>query len=174
MAWQLSEFQGQCEHGLIDPRISQASANTISHNALSAEKRVVREPDGSLAAIAAASSMSCTISSDEIQRRYDAVLKQLSDKHMYVIDVAKNGNCFFRALSVNLQGDQNNHASLRACIAKYITGQAKTALPADKAALLKCEANIATNGVWAGDDIIRAAVDCLQRSIQLLLPIEIY
>ena len=91
---------------------------------------------------------------------------------MYVIDFAKDGNSFFRVLSVTLHGNQDRHASLQVCITKYITEQAETALPADKAALLQSAVDIATDGVWAGDDLIRATVDCLQRSIQLFLPSE--
>ena len=127
----------------------------------------MREPCGSLAAAAiiSAASTSAVLTADDIRTRNDDVMRQLSAKHLQAVDVCSDGNCFFRALSVCLNGHQDNHSSLRKLIASHVLKQAEAAHPADRAALRQRAQEVAADGFWPGEDIVLAASDFLKRPI---------
>ena len=64
-----------------------------------------------------------------------------------------DGNCLFRALSTCLHGHQLNYMAPRVSIAQYLSQPAEAAAPEDRFIFCQHAANIACNGVWAGDDI---------------------
>ena len=102
---------------------------------------------------------------DDILYRNAAVNHQLASNYLRTMDVAGDGNCYFRALSFCFSGNQRNHKLLRALIASYVNRQAEAAMPKDKGTLFKRAVDIATNGFWPGEDIVLATANCLQRAI---------
>ena len=57
---------------------------------------------------------------EEIQRRNADITNMLSISGLKSVDVADDGNCFFRAASYVLYGTQNYHAQLRQQVASKI------------------------------------------------------
>ena len=102
---------------------------------------------------------------DNVLSRNAAVYHQLANDYLRAVDVAGDGNCYFRALSFCIHGNQRSHASLRALIASHVKRQAETAATEDKATLLKRAGDIATDRFWPGEDIVLATAFCLQRAI---------
>ena len=102
---------------------------------------------------------------DIILSRNAAINRQLAAYYLRAIDIAGDGNCYFRALSFCISGNQRNYKSLRALIALYVNRQAEAAAPEDKGTLFKHAADIATNGFWPGEDIVLPTANCLQRAI---------
>ena len=56
-------------------------------------------------------------------RRNTALSKQLRDRQLRNVDVAGDGNYFFRALSVGMVGHQNNHMAIRQSVAIHVASQ---------------------------------------------------
>ena len=80
-----------------------------------------------------------------------------------------DGNCFFRALSVSMYGNQNEYGALRAGVARFISTQSQSAAltPYDRDALRQRAAYISSNGTWAAEDIILATANNLQLAIHV-------
>ena len=102
---------------------------------------------------------------DIILSRNAAVNHQLATSYLSAIDVAGDGNCYFKVLSFCIGGNQRSHKTLHALIASYVKRQAEAAAPEDKGNLFKRAADIAINGFWSGEDIVLATADSLQRAI---------
>ena len=80
-----------------------------------------RGPCGSLIdAILQAVSSSSNLSPVTINVRNSALEAQLAAKSLKSINVCGDGNCFFRALSMSLYGDESAHAQLRTSIAQHL------------------------------------------------------
>jgi hypothetical protein len=84
-----------------------------------------------------------------------------------VTDVAGDGNCFYRALSVSIYGHQNEHTALRKSIAQHVLKQSENSTTMDYRALQRRALDIAKDGSWAGEDSILAAANFLQRPIHV-------
>lgn len=94
------------------------------------------------------------------------MLRQLFATELQVIEVVGDGNCFFRCLSVGLDGHQENHASLHKLVTYNIAEQADTTHPDDRAALLLRSQEVTTIRFWPGD-VMPAVADALQRPIHI-------
>ena len=55
-----------------------------------------------------------------IQSCIAAVDRQLYENHLHTSDVIGNGNCFYRAISVSLHGNQSKHTEIRQYVAKHV------------------------------------------------------
>ena len=105
-------------------------------------------------------------------RRNTALNKQLRDKQLRVVDVAGDGNCFFRALSIGMVGHQNNHMAIRQSVAIHVASQFDCGTADDLLARRQRTADIMIGGTWVEEDIILAGADCLKRDIQVFKHIE--
>ena len=64
-----------------------------------------------------------------------------------------DGNCFYRAVSVSVYGDQSRHGNLRKALANYVVKQREFISPAEVESLKRLTADIKTDGSWAGENI---------------------
>lgn len=62
--------------------------------------------------------------------------------HLRSVDVIEDGNRFFRALSLNMYGNQNSHMTLRHSMAKNISSQSAGITPEDLLALRQHAADV--------------------------------
>lgn len=88
---------------------------------------------------------------------------------MYTVDVAGDGNCFYRSLSVCLYRHEEAHADIRQKVAQSIADKASCATPDDRAALLRRAAYISRNRTWPGEDVILATAECLKRHLHIYI-----
>jgi hypothetical protein len=85
---------------------------------------------------------------------YDRVIRFLSILGWSVFDVAHDGNCFFRMLSLAATGSQENHAAFRHRLTVYMMSWPKlTELVEDPEAYVK---SMSQNGVWGTEIEITA------------------
>ena len=110
--------------------------------------------------------------------RNSALEAQLAAKSLKSINVSGDGNCFFRALSISLYGDESAHAQMRTSIAQHfadfgnvIFTSAGIAL-SDSASITKAADAIRQPCAWAGKDIALVAADLLQRDILVYIASE--
>ena len=100
-----------------------------------------------------------------------AVNKQLHTNHLSAEEVDGDGNCFYRAISVGLYGNQLKHAELRKSVAEHVRSSYERifssvdATAGDSEAACKCADDITSDGTWAAEDAILATADFLQRDI---------
>jgi hypothetical protein len=111
-----------------------------------------------------------------IQERNHAVDRQLSKKGLCSIDVKGDGNCFFRALSVTMDGHEENHPALRQVIAKHMASDASNSHMLIRGAsvddVLRHADEAAVEGVWVGEDVIMAAAKYLRRPIHVFIAVD--
>jgi OTU-like cysteine protease len=146
------------------------------HKMITAERKKCEDKSNdSLSAVFNAIKVSSSICQSDIQLRNDAVDKQLSDKHLRPVDVTGDGNCFFRAISVSIFGNQLQHDVLRQCTARHMSVNGikifkkANITSADKESVLKSAHAINANGIWVGEDAILAAADYLKRDIHVFI-----
>ncbi len=130
---------------------------------------VISEQDGSRAAIINAADQSAAIDKDIIRSRNSALDRQLHDSLLYSSDVLKDGNCFFRALSMSMCGHQNEHIKLRQRVANFIVSKSDLSSTADRVALRQHAAEVMKGGTWVGEDVIVEMANCLQREIRVYM-----
>ena len=80
-----------------------------------------------------------------------------------------DSNYLFRTLSTCLHGHQLNLMAPQVSMAQYLSQQAETAGPEDRYILRQHAADIACDGVCAGEDILLAAANFLQHNIQVCI-----
>jgi hypothetical protein len=134
------------------------------------------ESGGYLSAIFTAANEPSTLSTSNIQLRNAEVDKQLRDSQLYTVDVRGDGNCFFRALSVSLYGNETHHEELRTSIGDHLLHNyvsifelAAHMMPTDYESARQCADNIRRNETWVGEDAILTAADFLQRDILIYI-----
>lgn len=98
--------------------------------------------------------------------------KSIAKLGLLSVNVQGDGNCYFRSLSVCLHGHEQNHASLRQEIAKFINNYssiifADISSSANKAIFRQLAADTSTDGKWPGEDVIKATAYCLQREVHI-------
>jgi predicted DCC family thiol-disulfide oxidoreductase YuxK len=86
---------------------------------------------------------------------------------MHSVDVAGDGNCFYRSLSVCLYRHEDAHADIRLKVAQSIADKASCATPDDRAALLRRAAYVSRDQAWPGEDVILATAACLKRHLHI-------
>ena len=86
---------------------------------------------------------------------------------MYFINIAGDGNFFYRSLSLSLYRYQNEDVRLRKSVADFILKQAIDASSTTESGdtLHQRAIDVAQDGTWAGEDIIFAAANCFRRSL---------
>ena len=106
--------------------------------------------------------------------RNDAVQTMLRDMHLMSVNVAGDGNCFYRALSLSLHGHEDEHTELRRLIADHLTRNYNSIFNvsnnfthADNNSIEQHIQRMRLNGVWAGEEAILAAADFLQRELHV-------
>jgi hypothetical protein len=114
------------------------------------------------------------VDSNTAMFRKTAVYKQLSDRHLTYVDVTGDGNCFYRALSCTLHGNESQHAELRRLVADYLSQHharifktSSDVAPAERALIDQRVQRMRMNGVWVGEEAILAAADFLQRELHV-------
>ena len=93
------------------------------------------------------------------------VNKHLLADGLQAINVLGDGNCFFRSVSVSLIGSENDHAMLRKSIVQFMSNEAASIIgycdtPAAKQ-VRHCLQNLSRDGVWASEEVLRAAASYL-------------
>eukprot|EP01122_Echinamoeba_exundans_P002502 TRINITY_DN12443_c0_g1_i1.p1 TRINITY_DN12443_c0_g1~~TRINITY_DN12443_c0_g1_i1.p1 ORF type:complete len:417 (+),score=71.20 TRINITY_DN12443_c0_g1_i1:3-1253(+) len=85
--------------------------------------------------------------------------EQLAALNLTIKDVAGDGNCLFRAIADQIEGDPNNHANFRARIVNYIRQNEEDYAPfiEDDRTLDAYLAEMSRNAVWGGHLEIHAA-----------------
>ena len=110
--------------------------------------------------------------------RNSALEAQLAAKSLKSINVSGDGNCFFRALSMSLYGDESAHAQLRTSIAQHLADFSNVIFTSagiafsDSASITKAADAIRQPCAWAGEDNALVAADLLQRDIQVYIASE--
>ena len=74
-----------------------------------------------------------------------------------------DGNCLYKAVSVSLGGDQNNYSTLRKSIANFIGSMQTGTSSANFESLRQLAASVRKDGTWAGENVIIATANYLQR-----------
>ena len=98
---------------------------------------------------------------------------------MIAIDVSADGNCFYHALSVCLYGHKSKHVELRHQIAQHMVNNinlifADICSSAEDWVLFRQFAESTyEDDLWAGENLIKAAANFLQREIRVLLSSKI-
>jgi hypothetical protein len=116
------------------------------------------------------------ISLEDIQLRNAGVEKQLTSNSLMSVNVRGDGNCFFRALSVCLHGHEQHHVELRKHIAQHMADHSDVIFadycssPDDRNFFCKLAATTFDDGVWVGENVIKAAAHFLQREIHVFIP----
>jgi hypothetical protein len=80
----------------------------------------LRSEPGSSTIFLDAAAQPSPVDSNTVMFRKTAVYKQLSDRHLTYADVTGDGNCFYRALSCTLHGNESQHAELRRLVADHL------------------------------------------------------
>ena len=106
--------------------------------------------------------------------RNAAVRKMLRDMCLMSVNVTEDGNCFYRALSFILHGNEDHHTELRRSIAdhltrnyKYIFNVSNIVTHADNISIEQHIQRMRLDGVWAGEETILAAADFLKRELHV-------
>jgi hypothetical protein len=120
---------------------------------------------------------SADISQDICNTRNAALHLQLQRKHLKLVNVQGDGNCLFRAMSVNLCGHENQHGELRCAVASHMPKckPLRNLSDNDADSLRKCQQRadaMRQDKIWAGEDVILAAADYLQRDIHVFIAAE--
>ena len=114
------------------------------------------------------------LSQAEIKKRNAALDRQLAAQGLRAVNVAVDGNCYFRALSINLYDNKDAHLQLRHSIIQNIIHLASEgkSLPG----VLMDLSNESTRhyleqlkiaGTWVGEDMITASAAFLHRTINV-------
>ena len=118
---------------------------------------------------AAADATAPHLSPSTVCERNALVAKRIAGSGMRPVDVKGDGNCFFRSVSVSLTGLESDHSRLRKKIIQYMIDDSgvvnSTSASAAKAHLLL--ENLMRDGVWVGEDVIRATSSCLGRDVRV-------
>ena len=90
------------------------------------------------------------------------------------VNVTGDGNCFYRALSFILHGNEDHHTELRRSIADHLTRNYKCIFNvsnivthADNISIEQHIQCMRLDGVWAGEEAILAAADFLKRELHI-------
>jgi OTU-like cysteine protease len=94
-----------------------------------------------------------------IDKRNSALNSQLCKMQLYPMDVKGDGNCFFRAISVGLYGHENQHRVLRQSVAEHLKDKIFNIQSEDVKDVYKHVADVSTDGVWVGENVIVATAD---------------
>ena len=96
------------------------------------------------------------------------VNKRLLADGLQAINVSGDGNCFFRSVSVSLIGSEIDHAMLRNSIVQFMSNEAASILGHCDTPTAKqvhhCLQNLSRDGVWAGEEVLRATASYLCRA----------
>ncbi len=120
-----------------------------------------------------ASSLPSAVSPTVINSRNNSVNMQLSAKHLKAVDTIGDGNCFYRAISSSLVGNQSQYMVLRHKIAQHLIDHGKYIFLCagitsnNDESILKSAVNVRRDGTWAGEDILLVAADYLKRPIHV-------
>ena len=107
------------------------------------------------------------IDSATVQKHNLHVDKQLVDNNLLSVEVEKDGNCFYRALSYCLYDRQSTNSQLRKSIAQHLLNYHEQifGVKANREFFKKYICSLHTDGTWAGEESIVTAADFLQREI---------
>ena len=88
------------------------------------------------------------------------------------MDVQRDGNCFFRAVSVCVYGDQTHHISLRTSVARHIQVMdrpifIRAGITDVDVSLKKSAHAVEADGTSVSQDAILATADYLQRDVNI-------
>ena len=83
---------------------------------------------------------------------------------MASFDVIGDGNCFYKAVSIIVYGDQKNYVDLRQSLAQFVSLPCQSACisSANNESLRQLANDIRKDESWAGKDIILATANFLQ------------
>jgi hypothetical protein len=119
-----------------------------------------------------AANSSASLSEAEANRRNAVLNRYLVANDMRAVNVAGDGNCYFRALSVCLYNNEEEHLKLRQSIIKYILqsverGEALPGIIMDvtDASVLRELDNLKRDGTEVGEDVIVATAAYLHRPV---------
>ena len=106
--------------------------------------------------------------------RNAAVQAMLRDMRLMSVNVTGDGNCFYRALSLILHGNEDHHTELRRSIADHLTRNYNCIFNVSDnlthSGNISIEQHIQRmrlDGVWAGEEAILAAANFLQRELHV-------
>ena len=82
-----------------------------------------------------------------------------------------DGNCFFRSLSACLSDTESDHSRLRCDVVQYMkvhcTHLFATSIDVEDEGARRHFDNMGKDGVWVGDDVVKAAAHFLGRAIHV-------
>ena len=117
-----------------------------------------------------------TLSNSTIGEHNLSIEKQLVKKGLLSYDVIGDGNCFFRSVSVTLNGNEDSFASLRKSIITYMAADVSLSIsdvsPDDNLPINKHINNIKNNGIWVGEDVVLATSKFLHRELHVYIAAE--
>ena len=97
----------------------------------------------------------------------------LTERGLIVKDVRGDGNCLFRAISVNLYGSEEQHAYIRKTVADYLEGHSdqiectEFTNQDDSLSLSDHIIKLSQDGYWAGEDAILAVANVYHCTVQV-------
>lgn len=96
-------------------------------------------------------------------------LSNVVDRHQATVSrVQGDGNCQFRALSVDLYGDQASHAALRQLVVRQLKAFPSRYAPFVQEPYDEYVSRMARNGQWGDNITLQAASDALRCDIRVL------
>jgi len=108
----------------------------------------------------------------EISRRHATLDSQLESRGLTAaVDVIGDGNCFFRAASLIIHGNESQHVQLRAEIASHIENSGVildgvvVTSPDDNNSFSKHVESMRTNGTSVGEDAVLALATVYKRDV---------
>jgi hypothetical protein len=114
------------------------------------------------------------LSSSEIEKRNTAVDRLLADSGFTALNVLGDGNCYFRAVSVNLHKTEDEHLNLRKSIVNHVFQLAESgktlpgiSMDISDASVCKQLNSLGKAGTWAGEEMIMATADYLRRPVHI-------
>ncbi|KFM28769.1 OTU domain-containing protein 3 [Auxenochlorella protothecoides] len=99
----------------------------------------------------------------------DELEKALRDVGLRIQEVQADGNCFFRSLSVQLHGHEDEHAELRSQVVQHLRDNQEVYEPFiedERAWVDYCE-RMSQDAEWAGHPELHAASKVLRRNIRV-------
>ena len=145
------------------PVTSRISSAAIKQLVITIKKRGWSESSGShIDTIIDASAKPVVWEPTIILQRNNLLDKQLRDNHLSATDVIGDGNCFYRAVCVSVNGSQDAHAFLCKQLAVYVN--LLTAFSDACVPLKRLAADILKTRSWADKEVTLASANFLLRT----------
>ena len=94
--------------------------------------------------------------------------KLLGERNLKLVNVRRDGNCFFRAIAHQLYGDQSQYQEVREAARQEVMKNSNRYRNFDTGSFDKYVSNLSTDREWADNAAIQAASNVFRMNIEIL------